>query len=333
MVSWVSAPTSPLAPFACGYVYDVQLDSISSFIKVLAACECDESPRILLRVNRLLTRACLTGSRICKAAVSRGWSVTSISRSGEPTWSSVSSSTVAPPWAEAVKWTKADVLEPSTYNNDLKGADAVIHSMGILLEADYKGVLQGKEPVVKGLQRAFSATKLGSENPLEKDVGDGVRPQEKDGQTTYELMNRDSAILLAKEANASGAKTFAYISAAAGAPILPARYITTKRAAESTIKASFPNMRNIFIRPGMLYDSSRGITMPLAAMTGAGWLVNSLVGGNLTWLMGAGGTKPLKADIVAQAIVESIDQDNTSGIIEVPRIEELANSAWRKSML
>jgi len=70
--------------------------------------------------------------------------------------------------------------------------------MGILLEADYKGVLQGKESIVSGLQRAFSATKGGSQNPLDRKEGEPLRPQEKDGQLTYELMNRDSGMLLGK---------------------------------------------------------------------------------------------------------------------------------------
>lgn len=74
----------------------------------------------------------------------------------------------------------------------LKDADAVVHTMGILLEADYKGVLQGKESVWGGLQRAFSATKAGSQNPLERKENEDLRPQEKDGQLTYELMNRDT---------------------------------------------------------------------------------------------------------------------------------------------
>src|ERR1700710_2839871 len=108
------------------------------------------------------------------------------------------------------------------------------------------------------------------------------------------------AILLARESSTKKVPAFIYISAAAGAPVLPQRYITTKRAAESTISSSFPSIRSIFIRPGMLYDSSRSITLGLAAVTGMGAMANSLVGGRLTWLMGAGGTKPLKADVVAE---------------------------------
>ena len=137
------------------------------------------------------TKPCL-GSRICKVAVGRGWDVTSISRSGEPVWSAITSSPNAPPWSTSVTWQKADILKPETYKPMLNGADAVVHSMGILLEADYKGVITGKESPWSGLSRAFSATKGGSQNPLERKEGEALEPQEKDGQLTYELMNRDS---------------------------------------------------------------------------------------------------------------------------------------------
>ena len=204
--------------------------------------------------------------------------------------------------------------------------------MGILLEADYKGVLQGKESPISGLRRAFSATKQGgNSNPMEK--GSSIEPGEKDGQITYELMNRDSAIVLAREANEAGVKSFAYISAAAGAPILPGRYIRTKREAEDAIATNFPKMRNLFFRPGFLFDSSRGFTMPMAAVTYGGFIANSLTGGNLTWLMGAGGSKPLKADLVAEAVVEGLSDEGTKGPVEVKEIEELANRAWRRGML
>lgn len=82
-----------------------------------------------------------------------------------------------------------------------------------------------------------------------------------------------------------------------------------------------------------MYDSSRSFTMPLAAAAGAGAMVNSLVGGKLTWLMGAGGTKPLKADLVGEAVVEAIEDGAIKGPVEVPQIEALGMKAWRKNML
>lgn len=70
----------------------------------------------------------------------------------------------------------------------------MVHSMGILLEADYKRVVQGKESIVSGLRRAFSPSKKGTQDPLNRQAGEELRPQESDGQLTYEVMNRDTGM-------------------------------------------------------------------------------------------------------------------------------------------
>jgi len=114
------------------------------------------------------------------------------SRSGEPRWDTVTDSSERPSWASSIEWAKADMLKPESYKPFLNGASAVVHTMGILLEADYKGVVQGREPIISGLQRAFSSSKMGSQNPLSRKEGEALEPKEKDGQFTYELMNRDS---------------------------------------------------------------------------------------------------------------------------------------------
>ncbi|KAF1816652.1 NAD dependent epimerase/dehydratase family protein-like protein [Eremomyces bilateralis CBS 781.70] len=274
------------------------------------------------------------GTRICRAAAQRGWDVTSIGRSGEPSWSAVSSSSTAPKWSKSVTWTAANILQPDSYKEHLKGADAVVHSMGILLEADYKGVIQGKESPIRGLQRAFSATKRGSQNPLTRKEGEVLKPQEEDGQLTYELMNRDSAITLAREAHAANSTTaFVYISATAGAPFLPSRYLSTKRDAEATIAAEFPSMREIFIRPSFMFDSSRSFTLPIAAAGMVGSMVNSAMGRRLSWLIGAGGEKPLRVEAVGDAVVEAIGDEGVRGVVDVAEIDRLATKAWRKGML
>ena len=141
------------------------------------------------------------------------------------------------------------------------------------------------------------------------------------------------AITLAQEAAQEKVPTFVFISAAAGAPILPARYLTTKREAESTIASSMPTLRSIFIRPGLLYDSSRSFTLPIAALGTVGASMNSMVGGRLSWLMGAAVSKPLKADVVGEAVVEAIEDESVAGPVETDQIENLASSAWRRGML
>lgn len=262
------------------------------------------------------------------------------SRSGEPSWSSVTSSPQPPSWSKDVQWIKADILKPSSYAKHLEGTYAVVHTMGILLEADYKGVVSGKESPISGLRRAFSSTKQGSaRNPLERGEGDDVKDDgigfgEADGQITYELMNRDSALSLATQAQEKNVETFAYISAAAGAPILPARYINTKREAESMIASNFPRMRSLFFRPGFLYDSSRGFTIPIMAAGMMGNTVNEwLFRGGLTRFLGASVEKPLKADLVAEAVVEGIAEESVKGVQQTREIEALAAKAWRKGML
>lgn len=159
-----------------------------------------------------------------------------------------------------------------------------------------------------------------------------MKSQEKDGQLTYELMNRDSAITLAKEAAAEKVPAFAYISAAGGAPVLPARYIQTKRQAESTIASEFPLMRSIFVRPGFLWDESRKFTVPLAAMTAGGALFNGVTGGVLGGLLGAAGVKPLRVELVAEAVVEALSDEEVRGPVETAEIEKLAERGWRKGM-
>ncbi|GLI72379.1 hypothetical protein PoHVEF18_000551 [Penicillium ochrochloron] len=272
------------------------------------------------------------GSRICRAAAARGWEVTSLSRSGEPRWDTVTSSPERPSWASSVEWAKADILKPETYKPFLSGASAVVHTMGILLEADYKGVVQGREPLVGGLQRAFSTSKLGSQNPLLRKEGEALEPKERDGQLTYELMNRDSAIALAQESSNEHVPAFVYISAAAGAPMLPARYITTKREAEATISSSLPELRSIFMRPGFMYDSSRKFTLPIALGGFVASELNTFLGNKLGFL-GAAAEKPLKVDVVGEAVVEALEDESTRGPVGTKQIEQLATKAWRKTML
>lgn len=248
----------------------------------------------------------------------------------------MTSSSTPPSWAHKVSWESADIFQPATYAPLLKGADYVVQSLGILIEADYKGVISGQKSPISGLQKAFAPAKGRSTNPLERgnSGGDSAYPaRQGEHQLTYENMNRDSAILVARAADREKASAFLYVSAAGGAPVLPSRYITTKREAERVIASEFPRMRGIFLRPPFMYDSSRPITVPMAGMTGVGALFNSLTGGVLNGFMGAAGVKPLKVDIVAEAAVEALSEEGVKGPVEVPEIEELANKGWRKGML
>lgn len=257
----------------------------------------------------------------------------------------MTSSASPPPWSHKVAWERGDIFRPAQWVSLLKGADYVVHSLGILLEADYKGAISGRESPLSALARAFDPAKgARSPNPLERNREEGEDPDwapigpptpSSSGSPppTYEMMNRDSAILLAKEAAREGVRAFGYVSAAGGAPVLPSRYITTKREAEAVVAREFPGMRGVFFRAPFMYDRSRTVTLPLAAVVTAGSVFNGLTGGVLGGFLGAAAAKPLKADQVADAVVEALADESVKGPVEVPQLEELANRGWRKSML
>ena len=259
------------------------------------------------------------------------------SRSGVPHWQTVTSSPTPPSWSQKVSWERGDIFVPAQWTSLLKNTDYVVHSLGILLEADYKGVISGRESPISGLAKAFDRSKgAHAPNPLERMRAHQepvVEPPRSAGQLTYEMMNRDSAILLAKEAAGQGVKAFGFVSAAGGAPVLPSRYITTKREAEAVVAREFPEMRGVFFRPPFMYDRSRTVTIPLAAMAAAGSAFNSLTGGILGGFLGSGGVKPLQADVVADAVVEGLADESVKGPVEVKELEELAHRTWRKTML
>lgn len=255
------------------------------------------------------------------------------SRSGEPKWDTVTSSPNAPNWSHQVTWERGDILKPATYAPFLQGADYVVHSMGILLEADYKGLVSGKESPIAGLQKAFASQRDRGIDPLQTKPNEDINPSNPADQFSYEVMNRDSALALARHAADAKAGAFCFISAAAGAPVLPSRYITTKREAENTITREFPQMRGVFFRPPFMFDSSRTMTMGMAALTGAGAVFNRMTGGYLNTFMGAAGAKPVKVEMVAEAVVQALSDEQVKGPVETEQMEELAHKAWRNTML
>ncbi|WEW61753.1 hypothetical protein PRK78_007247 [Emydomyces testavorans] len=247
--------------------------------------------------------------------------ILSDSRHGEPAWNTITSSPQAPRWAKSVNWVKADVMDPTTYLSHLKNATAVVYSLGILLEADYKGIVQGREPLFGGIQKMFCSSKS-LENGKQKNPP----------HLSYAVMNRDLAVTLAKHSCEENVPTFVYISAESGAPILPSGYTASKRQAESLISSDFPNMRSIFVRPTFMYDSSRKLTLPIALGGILGSEVNNLLGGRLSFL-GIMTAKPLKVSTVGEAVVEAIGDGVTRDVMKPKKIEELATKGWRRAML
>ena len=114
----------------------------------------------------------IQGSHVCRVALSRGCQVTSISRSGGSD-------------NGQIQFENADIFHPEQYRDILRGATAVIYSVGILLEGDYKSLAQGNFEISKiiGLLRQKTT------NPLE------ANPKRPHG---YNALNRDGGTTVTK---------------------------------------------------------------------------------------------------------------------------------------
>jgi uncharacterized protein YbjT (DUF2867 family) len=71
------------------------------------------------------------GSEVCRIAVLEGHNVIGLSRSGRPK--------LAGSWADRVEWINGNVLVPDEWRDRLKGADAVVHTVGIMRESPQQG--------------------------------------------------------------------------------------------------------------------------------------------------------------------------------------------------
>ncbi|OLL25422.1 hypothetical protein NEOLI_000518 [Neolecta irregularis DAH-3] len=250
------------------------------------------------------------GQQICRIAVSRGMNVTSLSPHGMPNFGNKQ-----PLWATEVRWTTGDVFEPLSYTNQLIDATTVVHTVGILLEADYyKRFMSIKESPLATISRIGIHCLGIDRNPLASE-------SEKPKTRQYEYMNKKAAITVAEAASKlPNIHTFIMISAAGSFPGIPERYITTKREAEEYI-ANIKSFRSVFMRPGFMYSPSRPISVPLSMIMGA---ISGLTGGKAPFI-GAAGIKPLLVDHVAAATIEAALTSTVSGAVEVSGIENLAS--------
>ncbi|KAJ9475999.1 MIOREX complex component 2 [Pseudozyma hubeiensis] len=201
------------------------------------------------------------GSAISKAALAKGWRVLSISPSGTPYHTPAGH---RPAWSSNpnIEWHAADALDPSSYSHLADRATAAVHTVGILLESDYKSKMSSASPIrnaIAGVAKGWGWNIGGSSsesNPLHdaKYPGGQASSQRSPSKFSYEHMNRDSAIAVAhtflsslrhrslqavepsSSASTAEPAPFIYISAEdLFRPVVDARYIRTKRQAESAI--------------------------------------------------------------------------------------------------
>ncbi|KAG2157176.1 mitochondrial protein [Suillus clintonianus] len=182
------------------------------------------------------------GSAVCKMALARGIEVTSISFSGKP-YKTPQGHT--PAWVERVEWRKADAMNPESYADILPGVDAVVHTVGTLLDnTQYKQKMQ--EGDVLGVFKSLMGRK------------------EEGQRSAYDTLNYESAVCMCEafvaSKPASGitrVRPFVYVSAEdVNRPVVSVRYLETKREAEKRIEEimqDHPQYKGVYVRPSLIY--------------------------------------------------------------------------------
>ncbi|KAG6814385.1 hypothetical protein H0H92_010971 [Tricholoma furcatifolium] len=296
------------------------------------------------------------GSAICKAALAKGIQVTSVSSSGLPFRTAKGHE---PAWVSKVDWQKGDALHPETFAHLFPQVDGVVHTLGTLIEdSTYKKYL--KRGDILGLVGILPKGILGDNgNPLEKSTDISRRG-------SYDVMNRDTALRVCEAFVASSSdaslhnapRPFVYISAEdIFRPIIPARYIETKREAEQGIDALLdgrPQYRGVYIRPSLVYHAHhRPLTTPPAVLLdlssnvhakippalpspssvlrhiGAIFSHDTKSTSALDSIANALTIPPIHVDHVAAAVCSVLDSSNpVCGIVGVQRMRELIG--WAK---
>lgn len=244
----------------------------------------------------------LLGRAVCQEAAARGHRVVSASSRGQQ-WTQNSS----------IQHIQADVFDPESYRTELDDAQIVVCSIGILLEANYKPLVNSRS--------------LGDLWTNVQNIARGANPMAKQQHNayTYERMNRDSALVLAKtlieqqgqkgqqqgqteqkqEQKDRTRPTFVFISADRLFPGIPRGYIDSKREAEQSLLHNSELLRPIIMRPGMMYDvhQSQGIRNCIRNAT------SSVVPQNAV-------------DSVARAIFERAANESFEGVVTSSEISQ-----------
>lgn len=232
------------------------------------------------------------------------------------------------------------MFDPKSYAAELKDADAVVHSMGVIFEDErYKELVNGKilgdGPVklacgVKDLVwRNFVGGKEGEhENPLRR-----TPENDKSDASAFERINRDSAVILAKAFSIAGEsateKPFVYISAEDHNRFAPSAYISSKRSAEASID-QISGLRSVYLRPGFMIDDAQSSSIQdTTVRDGLGQLLK--LKHNLTSALGVpqdsvfAGSPVLSVQSVAKAAVEALEDESLRGPVGLSALHKYAN--------
>ncbi|KAG1735267.1 mitochondrial protein [Suillus paluster] len=148
-----------------------------------------------------------------------------------------------------VEWRKADALNLESYADILPSVDAVVHTIGTLLDnTQHKQRMQ--EGDVMGMLKSLA--------------GRGKSSSAEGQRSAYDTLNYETAVRMCEAfivsepvSGISHVRPFIYVSAEdVNRPIVSVRYLETKREAEKRIEEiiqSHPQYRGVYVRSNLTY--------------------------------------------------------------------------------
>lgn len=241
------------------------------------------------------------GREVCKLAIARGYQVTSLSRRGE-------NPDPEDELLAQVSWLKGNAADESVLRDLVSNADAVVHAIGLLFDAN------------SGLTN-FNIIVSGS----------GSVPDE---TSTYDTTTRKTAFNLVSALKSRFRMPFGekpmplmFVSAAeAGWPevafgqqveaVAPAwlkEYLKAKRAVEAELASSPDVIRPAIFRPSLIWDWTKWDVLPVIP------IFNLLSAIGVPFV-----DKTVTVSTLSKAIMAGLEDDGVSGVQRFAQMEELA---------
>lgn len=238
------------------------------------------------------------GSQVCRIAVARGYTVTSLSRRGE-------NPEPGNEQLDQVTWVKGDATDLDTVKQYVGQADAVVHAIGLLF--DVNSGLTGLSTVVSG-SNAVPGEDSTYDRITRQTMFNVVEAVESQIKLPF---SPPTPVLFVSAAEAGWPEVALGDAVENVAPQWLKEYLVAKRAVEAKLSDSFA-LRPVIYRPSLIWSWDKFDVLPVIPIFN---IANAL---GVPFV-----DKTVKVTTLAKAIVAGLEDESVSGVQRFMQMEEL----------